>query len=140
MTDILARIQDRTAVVGIINDRERSVKGARILVLGLSYKENIDDDRESPSYALIEHLQDRGAHVDYCDPHFPQARHGRRHSLDLSSVPCDNATFRTYDALLVSTAHAEFKDPALYADVPLVIDTRNIVQASPAGPRVVVLA
>ena len=64
-----------------------------MLVLGLSYKENIDDDRESPSYELIEYLQDQGAHVEYCDPYFPQARHGRRHSLNLSSVPCDNATF-----------------------------------------------
>jgi UDP-N-acetyl-D-glucosamine dehydrogenase len=127
-------------VADALNDAEKSVKGARILVLGLSYKENIDDDRESPSYELIEFLQDKGAHVDYCDPYFPHARHGRRHSLNLSSVSCDNQTFRSYDALLVSTAHAQFKDPALYAGVDLVVDTRNIVQAAPAGPRVVVRA
>ncbi|HTV03483.1 MAG TPA: nucleotide sugar dehydrogenase [Luteitalea sp.] len=127
-----------TKVTDALNDVQKSVKGARILVLGLSYKENIDDDRESPSYELIEYLQDKGAHVDYCDPYFPHARHGRRHSLNLSSVPCDNETFRKYDALLVSTAHSQFKDPALYAGVDLVIDTRNIVRAAPAGPRVVV--
>ncbi|BCS33167.1 UDP-N-acetyl-D-glucosamine dehydrogenase [Luteitalea sp. TBR-22] len=127
-------------VADALNDAQKSVKGSRILVLGLSYKENIDDDRESPSYELIEYLQDKGAHVDYCDPYFPHARHGRRHSLNLSSVPCDNATFRNYDALLVSTAHAQFKDASLYAGVPLVIDTRNIVKASPAGPVTVVRA
>ena len=127
-------------VADALNDAQKSVKGSRILVLGLSYKENIDDDRESPSYELIEFLQDKGALVDYCDPYFPQARHGRRHSLNLSSVPCDNQTFRGYDAVLVSTAHTQFKDPALYAGVDLVIDTRNIVPPSPAGPRVVVRA
>jgi UDP-N-acetyl-D-glucosamine dehydrogenase len=127
-------------VADALNDARKSVKGSRILVLGLSYKENIDDDRESPSYELIEFLQDKGAHVDYCDPYFPHARHGRRHSLNLSSVPCDNATFRSYDALLVSTAHGQFKDPALYAGVDLVIDTRNIVQPAPAGPSTVVRA
>jgi UDP-N-acetyl-D-glucosamine dehydrogenase len=127
-------------VADALNDARKSVKGSRVLVLGLSYKENIDDDRESPSYELIEYLQDKGAHVDYCDPYFPHARHGRRHSLNLSSVPCDNATFRGYDALLVSTAHGQFKDPALYAGVELVIDTRNIVQVAPEGPTTVVRA
>jgi UDP-N-acetyl-D-glucosamine dehydrogenase len=123
-----------------LNDERKSVKGARVLVLGLSYKENIDDDRESPSYELIELLQEQGAQVDYCDPYFPLARHGRKHALDLASVPCDNATFRQYDALLVSTAHAQFKDPALYAGVGLVIDTRNIVHAAAEGPTRVVRA
>ncbi|AMY10053.1 UDP-N-acetyl-D-glucosamine 6-dehydrogenase [Luteitalea pratensis] len=127
-------------VADALNDARKSVKGSRVLVLGLSYKENIDDDRESPSYQLIEYLQDKGADVDYCDPYFPKARHGRRHSLNLSSVPCDNTTFRGYDLLLVSTAHAQFKDPALYAGVSLVVDTRNIVKAEPAGPVTVVRA
>ena len=60
--------------------------------------------------------------------------------LDLASVACDNATFRQYDALLVSTAHRQFKDPALYAGVGLVVDTRNIVHASAEGPTRVVRA
>ena len=123
-----------------LNDDRKSVKGARVLVLGLSYKENIDDDRESPSYELIELLQEQGAQVDYCDPYFPHARHGRKHALDLASVPCDNATFRQYDALLVSTAHTQFKDPALYTGVGLVIDTRNIVHEAADGPTRVVRA
>ncbi len=127
-------------VADALNDRRKSVNGAKVLVLGLSYKENIDDDRESPSYELIELLQEKGAQVDYCDPYFPRARHGRKHALDLATVPCDNATFRRYDALLVSTAHAQFKDAALYAGVDLVIDTRNIVHESAEGPHHVVRA
>ena len=127
-------------VADALNDRRKSVNGAKVLVLGLSYKENIDDDRESPSYELIELLQEKGAQVDYCDPYFPRARHGRKYALDLATVPCDNATFRQYDALLVSTAHTQFKDAALYAGVDLVIDTRNIVRASPDGPQHVVRA
>lgn len=127
-------------VVDALNDAERSVKGARILVLGLSYKENIDDDRESPSYELIDLLTERGATVDYCDPYFPRTRPRRRGSLDRESVPCDNATFRAYDLLLVATAHRQFKDPSLYAGVKRVVDTRNIVRTWPDGPDVVVKA
>lgn len=127
-------------VADALNDARKSVKGSTVLVLGLSYKENIDDDRESPSYELIELLLEKGAVVHYCDPYFPKARHTRKHALDMTSVPCDNATFRGYDALLVSTAHAQFRDPALYRGVDLVVDTRNIVQAGPEGPRVVVRA
>jgi UDP-N-acetyl-D-glucosamine dehydrogenase len=129
-----------TKVGDALNDARKSVNGSRVLVLGLSYKENIDDDRESPSYELIELLMEKGAQVEYCDPFFPKARHGRKHALDLESVPCDNETFRGYDALLVSTAHAQFKDPALYRGVDLVVDTRNIVRASAEGPRRVVRA
>jgi len=112
----------------------------RLCVLGLSYKENIDDDRESPSYEIIELLEEAGAHVEYCDPFFPAARAGRKHDVKLTSVPCTAEEFRKYDALVVSTAHRQFSDPALYAGVGLVIDTRNIVKPAPAGPRRVVKA
>ncbi|MBA2355135.1 MAG: nucleotide sugar dehydrogenase [Acidobacteria bacterium] len=127
-------------VTDALNGERKSVNGARILVLGLSYKENIDDDRESPSYELIESLAELGADVDYCDPFFERARHGRKHNLDLAAVPCTNEVFRTYDALVVSTAHAQFKDAALYEGVRLVVDTRNIATESPVGPFRVVRA
>jgi UDP-N-acetyl-D-glucosamine dehydrogenase len=123
-----------------LNSVGKAVNGSRVLVLGLSYKENIDDDRESPSYEILELLEEQGAKVDYCDPFFPKARPGRKHAFDLASVPCTNEAFRGYDALVVSTAHTAFKDPALYAGVPLVIDTRNIVHERPEGPTRVVRA
>lgn len=127
-------------VVSALNDEGKSVKGSRLCVLGLSYKENIDDDRESPSYEIIELLREAGARVDYCDPFFPVARAGRKHDIGLASVPCSADALRTYDALVVSTAHAQFRDPTLYRGVGLVIDARNVVRASPDGPARVVKA
>jgi UDP-N-acetyl-D-glucosamine dehydrogenase len=131
-------------VAEALNEDAKPLKGSKVLVLGLAYKANIDDDRESPSYEILELLQERGAKVDYCDPHFPAARKGRRHDLALASVPCDGATFARYDAVVVSTAHDAFRDPALYRDVGLVVDTRNLVAPllakGAAGPRRLVKA
>jgi UDP-N-acetyl-D-glucosamine dehydrogenase len=109
-----------------------------VLVLGLSYKANVDDDRESPSYELLQLLSEAGAQVAYCDPFFPATKRTRRHALQLRSTACSAEAFADFDAVLVATAHEAFKDPALYARTRLVIDTRNIVKASgPGGPRVV---
>jgi UDP-N-acetyl-D-glucosamine dehydrogenase len=118
-------VVDRT--VEAVNRTGRSIVGATVLVLGLSYKPDIDDDRESPSFELIEMLQERGAVVSYCDPYVPAARPGRKHDLGLQSVPCTREEFARYDAVLVSTPHRQFKDPELYRDVKLAIDTRNIL-------------
>jgi UDP-N-acetyl-D-glucosamine dehydrogenase len=123
-------VVDKT--VKALNESGQSIKGAKVLVLGLSYKEDIDDDRESPSYEIIELLQEAGALVDYCDPYFPKARHGRKHKLEMSSVACTAETFARYDALVLSTGHKQFREPALYAKVKLVVDTRNAVEL-PAG-------
>ena len=112
-----------------LNGEGKSVKGARVLVLGLSYKPDIDDDRESPSYEIIELLQERGAEAAYCDPYFPEMPETRRHDLRLRSAPLSAEEFSRYDCLVLATAHAEFKEPALYAGVRLVVDTRNVVQA-----------
>jgi len=114
-------------VADALNDEGKPLKGSRVLVLGLSYKANIDDDRESPSYEILELLQEHGARIDYCDPYFPAARRGRKHDLGLASVLCDAKTFAQYDAIVVSTAHDCFKDPALYEGAKLVVDTRNAV-------------
>jgi len=114
-------------LVDAVNEQGRSIFGANVAVLGLAYKPNIDDDRESPSYELLHLLAERGAHVAYCDPHIPRMRPGRKRDLELESIACTAEAFRDYDAVVVATAHNEFKDPALYAGVKLVVDTRNIV-------------
>jgi UDP-N-acetyl-D-glucosamine dehydrogenase len=119
-----------------LNQDGKPLKGSRVLVLGLAYKANIDDDRESPSYEIIELLQHAGALVDYCDPYFPLARPGRKHALEMASVPLDAAAFGTYDAVVVATAHDLFRNPALYRSTRLVVDTRNAVPRD-AGPRIV---
>ena len=117
--------------VDAINRQGSSVCGARVLVLGLSYKPDIDDDRESPSYVLMELLRERGAIVAYCDPYIPATKPGRKHDCRLTSVPCTAEELGRHDAVLVATAHESFADPALYAHTHLVIDTRNIVHPRP---------
>jgi UDP-N-acetyl-D-glucosamine dehydrogenase len=123
--------------VEALNADGKSIKGAKVCVLGLSYKADIDDDRESPSFELIELLHERGAEVSYCDPHIPVARPGRKHDIGLRSVPCTAEALGGFDALLLSTAHAEFGDAELYRDAKLVIDTRNAVPKGQASARVV---
>jgi UDP-N-acetyl-D-glucosamine dehydrogenase len=128
-------------VVAALNEDGKALKGARVLVLGLSYKANIDDDRESPSYEILELLQEGGAKIAYCDPFFPAARKGRKHDLGLTSVPVTPEEFASYDALVVSTAHERFADAALFRDVRLVVDARNLLGGLQFGtakrPRVV---
>jgi UDP-N-acetyl-D-glucosamine dehydrogenase len=114
-------------VAQALNEDGKPVKGSRVLVLGLSYKANIDDDRESPSYELLQLFRDAGADVSYCDPYFPRTRVTRKHRLELQSVPVSAEAFARFDALVVATAHDAFSDPALYEDVPLVVDTRNLL-------------
>jgi len=119
-------VVDKT--VGALNEDGKSIRGAKVLVLGLSYKEDIDDDRESPSYEIIELLRDRGAEVAYCDPFFPVARPGRKHDIRLRSVDCSADAFANYDAVVLSTGHKQFREPALYSKAKLIIDTRNAVK------------
>jgi UDP-N-acetyl-D-glucosamine dehydrogenase len=121
-------VVEKTAAA--LNDAGKSMKGARVLVLGLSYKAGIDDDRESPSFEVLELLRERGAEIAYCDPHIRVSRRGRKHDLNLASVPCSAESFADYDAIVISTAHAEFKEPGLYRDAKIVVDTRNIVPAA----------
>jgi UDP-N-acetyl-D-glucosamine dehydrogenase len=125
-------------VAEALNADGKALNGARVLVLGLAYKANVDDDRESPSYEIVELLQAAGARVDYCDPYFPVARKTRKHDLGLASVPVDAEAFARYDALVLATAHDAFKDAALYRGARLVVDTRNVVApalAAAAGPE-----
>jgi len=128
-------VVDRT--VEAVNQHGKSIVGASVLVMGLSYKPDIDDDRESPSFELIELLQERGAKVAYCDPFVPVARRGRKHDLGLESIPCTAEALGKYDAVVVSTPHSQFKDPALWSQVKLAVDTRNIVPRGVAGLDVV---
>jgi UDP-N-acetyl-D-glucosamine dehydrogenase len=131
-------VVDRTAEA--LNVQGKSVKNARVLVLGLSYKADIDDDRESPSFELLEGFRERGAVIAYCDPYVPVARKGRHHDLGLTSVPCTAEEFGRHDAVVVSTAHGVFRDPALFAQARLVVDTRNLFPPSALSPGVLVRA
>jgi len=115
-------------VAEALNDRGKPVKGSRVLVLGLAYKPDVDDLRESPSFELIELLKDRGAEVEYNDPHIPRAPKVRRHDLRMESVALTPETIAGYDCVLVSTNHAAY-DWQLIADhAQLVVDSRNAMK------------
>jgi len=119
-----------------LNDLSKAIRGSRILVLGLAYKADIDDDRESPSYEVIERLREAGAQVSYCDPYFPETKVTRKHDLALRSVPITPESFSEYDLLVMLTAHEEFKSRELYAKTACVVDARNVVGLE-WGPKVV---
>lgn len=118
-------VVDRT--VKALNQQGKSIKGAKVLVLGLSYKADIDDDRESPSFELLELFHELGAEVAYCDPYIPRSHRGRKHAFVMESAACTAEELGRHDAVVVSTAHRQFKDPALYQLASLVVDSRNIV-------------
>jgi UDP-N-acetyl-D-glucosamine dehydrogenase len=112
-----------------LNDRGRSVKGSKILVLGLAYKPDIDDVRESPSFELIELLKQRGAAVDYSDPHVPATWAGRKHDLQMKSVAITAESLKSYDCVLVSTNHAAFDWALVAKHARLVVDSRDAMRA-----------
>lgn len=112
-------------VIEALNDDRKSLKGSRILIIGVAYKKDVDDDRESPSYRLMELLLRGGAKVDYHDPFVPQLRPGRKYQYQMASVALTPETLRQYDAVLIATDHTPI-DYALIAEhARLVIDTRN---------------
>jgi UDP-N-acetyl-D-glucosamine dehydrogenase len=107
--------------------RQKAIAGARILVIGIAYKKNIDDMRESPSLKLIELLEERGAITQYHDPFIPVIPMTREHAAlaGRSSIPLEAATLRTFDAVLIATDHDLVDYEALVKTGVLVIDTRN---------------
>lgn len=111
------------------NERSRSVKGSKVLVLGLAYKPDIADDRESPSFELITLLEELGALVDYSDPHVPHTKPVRKHDLGKSSVALTADNVRGYDMVLISTNHRAFDYAMLAREAKLVVDTRNAMTA-----------
>ncbi len=123
-----------------LNDRGKALRGARILVLGLAYKKDVDDMRESPSLELIELLQAKGAKVDYNDPHIPKAPRTREHDLRMTSVPLTPARLKRYDAVLISTDHSAYDYASIVANAQLVVDTRNATAGVKRGRRKIVRA
>jgi UDP-N-acetyl-D-glucosamine dehydrogenase len=119
-------VVQRTALA--LNDQSKSVKGSKVLILGLAYKPDVDDVRESPSFELIEKLEHLGAEVDYHDPHVPATHKMRRHDLQMASIVLSPESLKSYDAVLVATHHAAY-DWQLIADhALLIVDTRNALR------------
>ena len=109
-----------------LNDRQKALKGSRIMVLGVAYKKDVDDMRESPSLKIIEQLTLRGAKVDYNDPHFPQIHKLRHYNFEgMKSMPIDAKSLAGYDCVLIATDHTSYDYPAIVEASQLVVDTRN---------------
>ncbi|TAK42828.1 MAG: nucleotide sugar dehydrogenase [Betaproteobacteria bacterium] len=109
-----------------LNERGRAVKGSRILVLGIAYKRDVDDMRESPSVELMELLIERGAQIAYSDPHVPVFPRMREHFFELSSVPLTPQAVASYDVVLLATNHSAFDYAMIAKHAQLIVDTRGV--------------
>jgi len=122
-------------VVDALNERQKSVKGSRILVLGIAYKKNVDDMRESPSVELMALLASKGAQVDYSDPHVPVFPPMRKYKFELTSVPASVENIPRYDLVLIATNHDAFDYEMIRESAQLIVDTRGVYRK--AGRNVV---
>ena len=111
------------SVVAALNQRKKALNGSRVLVLGVAYKRDIDDLRESPSLTIIELLQKEGAQVSYHDPFFPTIGKGRKYDLQMKRAPLEN--LGQYDCVLIVTDHSEYDYRRIVQESQLVVDTRN---------------
>jgi UDP-N-acetyl-D-glucosamine dehydrogenase len=109
-----------------LNDRGKSLKGAKILVLGIAYKKNVDDTRESPAVALMKLLEEKGAIVHYTDPHVPVFPKMREYHFDLFSIDPTPQNISNYDVLLLATDHAKFDYAMFQQHAKLIVDTRGV--------------
>jgi UDP-N-acetyl-D-glucosamine dehydrogenase len=112
-------------VMRALNEHGKSVKGSKILVLGLAYKKDVDDQRESPSFELIDHLMELGAEVSYNDPYIPKVKENRKLPLDLESEALTAEFLASRDCVLVSTDHTAYDWEFVVRHAPLVVDARN---------------
>ena len=121
-------------VVSALNDRSRPAKGSTVLVVGIAYKKDIDDLRESPALTIIELLQKDGAQVSYHDPYFPFIGKGRKYDLQMKRAELDN--LGQYDCVVIVTDHSDYDYRRIVQESQLVVDTRNATKGI-EGPKVV---
>ncbi|MCP9760750.1 UDP-N-acetyl-D-glucosamine dehydrogenase, partial [Aquitalea sp. S1-19] len=112
-------------VASALNSRKKAINGSRVLVLGIAYKKNVDDMRESPSVFLMEKLRDLGAEISYSDPHVPVFPKMREHHFELSSVTLTPEVVAGYDCVLLATDHDRFDYAMLKEHAQLIIDSRG---------------
>jgi len=117
-----------------LNQHKKAVNGSRVLVLGVAYKKDIDDLRESPALTIIELLQKAGAQVSYNDPYFPTVGRGRKYDLQMKCAPLDN--LGQYDCALIITDHSDYDYERIVRESKLVVDTRNATRGI-SDPKIV---
>ncbi|MHC4572418.1 MAG: nucleotide sugar dehydrogenase [Planctomycetota bacterium] len=127
-------------IMEALNAHKKSLKGSRVLVLGLAYKRDIDDLRESPSIELIELLRQKGAEVDYNDPYIPKTHKQRQHDLRMTSKKLSAKMLAGYDVILISTDHSDYDYDWIVKNAKLVVDTRNATSAVRKGRSKIIKA
>ena len=115
-------------VIAALNDEHKSLRGAKVLVIGLAYKPNVDDCRESPAAEIIELLAKHGATVNYHDPHVPVFPRMRQHAIDLKSQKLTEKTLKDHDCVLIITDHAAVDWTAIANHARLIVDSRNAIE------------
>jgi UDP-N-acetyl-D-glucosamine dehydrogenase len=121
-----------------LNDRGKPVKGSRICILGMAYKKDVDDPRESPSFVLMDLLRMRGAVLSYNDPHVPRLPKMRHHDVpEMSSTPLTPDFLQSLDCVLVSTDHSAYDFDFISQHASLIIDTRNATRCVKDRQRIV---
>jgi UDP-N-acetyl-D-glucosamine dehydrogenase len=123
-----------TAVGKALNNHKKSLNGSKVLVLGVAYKKDIDDLRESPSLTIIEKLKDEGVDVFYNDPFFPKVGKGRHYDLQMTNTPLEN--LGQYDCVLIVTDHTEYDYKKIVNEAQLVVDSRNATKGI-KSPKIV---
>ncbi len=114
------------AIATALNDRKKPLKGSKLLILGVAYKKDVDDLRESPTLKIMDLLNGRGAEFDYNDPYFPQLHKMRHYNYeDMKSVPITPQTLGSYDGVIIATDHTSYDYAAIVDGAKLVVDTRN---------------
>src|SRR5436189_489982 len=112
------------ATANALNEQKKSMKGSRILLLGVAYKKDVDDLRESPSLKIMQLLQQRGAALDYNDPYFPQLHKMRHYNFEnMKSVPISAESLGKYDAAIIATDHSSYDYHAIVEGSTIVVDT-----------------
>jgi UDP-N-acetyl-D-glucosamine dehydrogenase len=124
-------------VVEALNKREKVISRAKVLVLGLAYKKDIDDTRESPSLKIIELLKQKGAVVDYNDPYIPRTKKMRMYDLNMDSAPLTKTSLKKYDCVVIATDHSCYDYDLIVKNASLVVDTRNATNGFRANGNVV---
>ncbi|MFW6336425.1 MAG: nucleotide sugar dehydrogenase [Phycisphaeraceae bacterium] len=118
-----------------LNDAGKAIHGSKILILGVAYKPNVSDLRESPAFEIIEQLRELGGEIDYSDPHVPETPKVRRHDLKMRSVELTPDAVADYDAVIVATDHRDFDWPMIFEHARLLIDTRSVARKAGIAPR-----
>jgi len=122
------------SVAKALNQRKKSLNGSKVLVLGVAYKKDIDNLRESPSLTIIEKLQDEGAQVFYNDPYFAEVGRGRHYNLQMKNTPLEN--LNQYDCVLIVTDHSDYDYKKIVNEAQLVVDSRNATKGL-KSPKIV---